>query len=98
MVATPRLPLAFEPTGTGRPTRGGLMQLFTTRRRRAATAMAIAALVAAPLVGAVAADAAIATGTVDTTGNPGPPLTVRAKPTSASDAVGKRSDGATVTI
>jgi cell wall-associated NlpC family hydrolase len=74
------------------------MQLLTTRRRRMATALATAALVAVPLVGAVAADAATATGTVNTTGNPGPALTVRAQPTAASDAVGKRSDGATVTI
>jgi cell wall-associated NlpC family hydrolase len=74
------------------------MQLLTTRRRRMATALATAALVAVPLVGAVAADAATATGTVNTTGNPGPPHTVRAQPTAATDAVGKRSDGATVTI
>lgn len=74
------------------------MQLLTTRRRRIATALATAALVAVPLVGAVAADAATATGTVDTTGDPGPALTVRARPTAASAAVGSRADGAKVTI
>ena len=79
------------------------MKLLSTRRRRIATAVATAALVAAPLVaaplvGAVAASAATATGTVNTTGNPGPALTVRAQPTAASEAVGNRSDGATVTI
>lgn len=74
------------------------MQLLSTRRRRLATAVATAALVAVPLVGAVAATAATATGTVNTTGNPGPALTVRARPTAASDAVGKRSDGARITI
>ena len=50
------------------------MQLLSTRRRRIATAVATAALVAVPLVGAVAANAATATGTVNTTGNPGPAL------------------------
>jgi cell wall-associated NlpC family hydrolase len=74
------------------------MQLLSTRRRRIATAVATATLVAVPLVGAVAAGAATATGTVNTTGNPGPALTVRAQPTAASAAVGHRSDGATITI
>lgn len=74
------------------------MQLLSTRRRRIATAVATAALVAVPLVGAVAASAATATGTVNTIGSPGPALTVRAEPTSQSAAVGKRADGATVTI
>jgi cell wall-associated NlpC family hydrolase len=74
------------------------MQLLTTRRRRIATAVATVALVAVPVIGAVAADAATATGTVNTAGNPGPALTVRALPTAASDAIGTRADGATVTI
>ncbi len=74
------------------------MQLLSTRRHRLATAAATAALVAVPLVGAVAANAAGATGTVNTTGKPGPALTVRAQPTAVSAAIGKRSDGATVTI
>jgi len=74
------------------------MQLLNTRRRRIATAVATAALVTVPIIGAVAADAATATGTVNTAGNPGPALTVRAQPTAASDAIGKRADGATVTI
>ncbi|SDP49400.1 Cell wall-associated hydrolase, NlpC family [Pedococcus dokdonensis] len=74
------------------------MQLLSTRRRRIATAVATAALVVVPLVGAVAASAATATGTVNTTGNPGPALTVRAKPTSTSAAVGSRADGARITI
>jgi peptidoglycan DL-endopeptidase RipA len=74
------------------------MQLLTTRRRRLGTAIATVALLAVPLVGSVAASAATARGTVNTTGNPGPALTVRANPTTESAAVGKRSDGATVTI
>jgi len=74
------------------------MQLLSTHRRRVATAVATAALVAVPLVCAVGADAATATGTVNTTGSPGPALTVRAEPTSRSAAVGHRADGATVTI
>ena len=74
------------------------MQLLHTRRRKVATALVTAALVAVPLVGAVAADAATATGVVNTTGNPGPALTVRSEPTAGSAAVGKRADGATVTI
>jgi cell wall-associated NlpC family hydrolase len=74
------------------------MELFSTRRRRLMIAVATAAFVAVPLVTGLAANAASATGTVNTTGNPGPALTVRAQPTAASDAVGKRSDGATVTI
>jgi cell wall-associated NlpC family hydrolase len=74
------------------------MELLSTRRRRIATAVATAALVAVPLVGAVAANAATATGTVNTKGDPGPALTVRAQPTADSAAVGKRADGARVTI
>ncbi len=74
------------------------MQLLSTRRRRIATAVATATLVVVPLADAVAAGAATATGTVNTTGNPGPALTVRAQPTAASAAVGHRSDGATITI
>lgn len=73
------------------------MELLSTRRRRLVTAAA-AAFVAVPLVIGVAANAASATGTVNTTGNPGPALTVRAKPTAQSDAVGRRSDGARITI
>jgi cell wall-associated NlpC family hydrolase len=74
------------------------MELFSTRRRRLMIAVATAAFVAVPLVTGLAANAASATGTVNTTGNPGPALTVRAQPTAASAAVGRRSDGATITI
>jgi cell wall-associated NlpC family hydrolase len=74
------------------------MELFSTRRRRLMIAVATAAFVAVPLVTGLAANAASATGTVNTTGNPGPALTVRAQPTATSDAVGRRSDGATITI
>ena len=74
------------------------MELLSTRRRRLATAAATAAFIAVPLVTGLAANAASATGTVNTTGNPGPALTVRAEPTSQSGAVGRRSDGARVTI
>ena len=74
------------------------MELLSTRRRRLVTAAATTALIAVPLVTGLAANAATATGTVNTTGNPGPALTVRAHTTSQSDAVGKRADGATITI
>ena len=73
------------------------MELLSTRRRRLVTTAA-AAFIAVPLVTGVAANAASATGTVNTTGNPGPALTVRAQPTAQSDAVGRRSDGARITI
>ena len=74
------------------------MELLTTRRRRLATAVASAVLVAVPLVGAVAANAASASGTVNTTGSPGPALTLRAEPTAQSAAIGRRADGARVSI
>ena len=48
------------------------MELLSTRRRRLVTAAATAAFIAVPLVTGLAANAATATGTVNTTGNPGP--------------------------
>jgi len=82
------------------------MNLLSTRRRRVATVLATAALVGGPLVTSLATapaeavDSGVgsATGTVDTSGNPGPRLTVRERPTSTSAAVGSRRDGALVTI
>ncbi len=74
------------------------MELLNTRRRRLVTAAATVAFIAVPLVTGLAANAASATGTVNTTGNPGPALTVRAQPTAQSEAVGKRADGSTITI
>jgi cell wall-associated NlpC family hydrolase len=74
------------------------MELLNTRRRRLVTAAATVAFIAVPLVTGLAASAASATGTVNTTGSPGPALTVRAQPTAQSDAVGKRADGITITI
>lgn len=72
------------------------MKLLSTTQRRVAAVATAAVLVAVPLVAAVGADASgTAHGTVNTSGAP---LTVRAKPTSASAAVGRRSDGAHVTI
>jgi cell wall-associated NlpC family hydrolase len=74
------------------------MNLLHTRRRRLATAVATAALVGVPFATALAAQAADATGVVDTRGNPGPALTVRQEPTAASAAIGSRADGTRVTI
>lgn len=72
------------------------MKLLSTTRRRIATVTTAAALVAVPMSAAVAANAGHAAhGTVNTAGAP---LTVRAKPTSVSAAIGRRSDGARVSI
>ena len=72
------------------------MQLLSTRRRRLAAAAASVILVAVPLVGTVAAQAAdAATGRVNTSGAA---LKVRSAPTTGSSVVGTRADGARVTI
>jgi cell wall-associated NlpC family hydrolase len=72
------------------------MNVFSTRRRRLATAASAVALVALPLGTTLAATASDhATGVVLTAGRA---LTVRAEPTTQSAAIGKRANGATVAI
>lgn len=71
------------------------MQHLSTRAGRLA-AVTVAVALAIPLGSVVAAQAAdTATGTVDTSGAP---LAVRAQPTSTSERVGSRADGARITI
>jgi cell wall-associated NlpC family hydrolase len=78
------------------------MRTTTPRRRRLlTTAVATLGLVVVPAAAACVAHAAAAdtaTGVVNTKGDPGPRLTVRERPTSASAAVGSRADGARITI
>lgn len=72
------------------------MKLFGSTRRRVATVAVSALLVAVPVAAALGASASDAAhGTVDTAGAP---LIVRTKPTSDSAAVGRRCDGARVSI
>ena len=72
------------------------MNLLSTRRRQLATALSVVAVVAVPVGSTLAADAADhATGVVRTAGQA---LTVRAEPTSESEAVGRRANGVTITI